>query len=54
MQELKAQGKTMVFVTHSMDLAKSFCTRGVWLCDGVIKMDGPAEEVGDAYLKATT
>lgn len=54
MKELKEQGKTMVFVTHSMDLAKSFCTRGVWLCDGVIKMDGPAEEVGDAYLKATT
>ena len=46
--------KTMVFVTHSMELAKSFCTRGIWLCDGVIKMDGPAEEVGDAYLKATT
>ena len=54
MQELKAQGKTMVFVTHSMDLAKSICTRGVWLCEGVIKMDGNIDDVAEEYLKATT
>ena len=54
MKELKEQGKTMVFVTHSMDLAKSFCTRAVWLCDGVIKMDGSIDDIAEAYLKATT
>ena len=54
MQELKEQGKTMVFVTHSMDLAKSICTRGVWLCEGVIKMDGDIDGVAEEYLKATT
>ena len=37
MKELKKEGKTMVFVTHSMDSAKALCDRAVWLCDGKIK-----------------
>lgn len=51
MKELKAQGKTMVFVSHNMTQVKSFCDRAVWLYNGVIKMDGPTEEVGAEYLK---
>ena len=31
MKELKKEGKTMVFVTHSMNTVKEFCTRAVWL-----------------------
>lgn len=51
MKELKAQGKTMVFVSHNMTQVKSFCDRAVWLYNGKIKMDGPTEEVGIEYLK---
>ena len=51
--ELKAQGKTMVFVTHSMGTVKEFCTRAVWLCDGVVKMDGKPDDVIEEYLKET-
>ena len=40
MQELKKQGKTMVFVTHSMESVRQLCDRAVWLHKGVIKMDG--------------
>lgn len=54
MKELKAEGKTMVFVTHSMDVAKDLCERGIWICDGKVKMDGPSSEVAEAYLKETT
>ena len=54
MKELKEQGKTMVFVTHSLGTVKDFCNRAVWLNNGVIKMDGNPEEVIDAYLKETT
>lgn len=50
MKELKAEGKTMVFVTHSMQTVKEFCTRAVWLKDGVIKMDGTPDEVIKEYL----
>lgn len=54
MKELKTEGKTMVFVTHSMDVAKDLCERGIWICDGKVKMDGPSSEVAEAYLKETT
>lgn len=53
MKELKEQGKTMVFVTHSMNTVKEFCTRAVWLCNGVIKMDGEPDKVIEEYLKET-
>ena len=54
MKEWKAQGKTMVFVTHSLGTVKDFCNRAVWLNQGVIKMDGNPDEVIDEYLKETT
>ena len=33
MKQLKKEGKTMVFVTHSLDSARELCDRAVWLCD---------------------
>ena len=53
MLELKNEGKTMVFVTHSMESVKRLCYRAVWLKDGKIKMDGNTEEVVDEYIKET-
>ena len=54
MTELKEQGKTMVFVTHSLDVVKKLCTRAVWLYNGEIKMDGDTEQVVDEYVRVTT
>ena len=54
MKELKAQGKTMVFVTHSLGSAKELCDRAVWLNKGHIQLDGDVNEVIDEYLKETT
>ena len=51
MKELKKQGKTMVFVSHSMSQVKSFCDRAIWLYNGEIKMDGTVDEVCEEYLK---
>lgn len=53
MKELKKQGKTMVFVTHSMAAVKELCDRAIWLYDGKIKMDGPTKETVEAYVEAT-
>ncbi len=53
MKELKAEGKTMVFVTHSMSAVRELCDRTVWLCDGKIKMDGETNQVVDEYIKET-
>ena len=53
MKQLKAEGKTMVFVTHSLDSAKELCDRAVWLNKGVIKLDGNTNEVIEQYIKET-
>ena len=53
MLELKKQGKTMVFVTHSMESVKKLCNRAVWLYNGKIKMDGKSEEVIKKYVEVT-
>ena len=54
MKELKTEGKTMVFVTHSLSSARELCDRAVWLNKGVVQMDGETDKVIDEYLKQTT
>ena len=54
MRELKKEGKTMVFVTHSMESVKNLCDRAVWLYEGRVKMDGNTDEVVKEYLRVTT
>ena len=51
MKELKEQGKTMVFVSHSMGAVKYLCDRSIWLNNGVIREDGKTEKVVENYLK---
>ncbi len=52
-EELKEEGKTIVFVTHTLGSVKRFCTRAVWLHNGVIKKDGQVKEVIEEYVKET-
>ena len=54
MRELKKEGKTMVFVTHSMESVRNLCDRAIWLYDGKIRMDGNTNEVVNEYLRVTT
>ena len=53
MRELKAEGKTMVFVTHSMESVRNLCGRAIWLYDGKVRMDGNTNEVVEEYLRVT-
>ena len=53
MLNLKKEGKTMVFVTHSMQSVKKLCNRAVWLCDGKIQMDGNVDDVVSKYVEVT-
>ena len=45
MKELKKEGKTMVFVTHSLGSAQELCDRSIWLSNGIIKMDGDTNPI---------
>jgi ABC-type polysaccharide/polyol phosphate transport system ATPase subunit len=42
-------GGTLIVVSHEMDALKTLCTRGVWMDHGRVRMDGPLEEVLEAY-----
>ena len=53
MKQLKKEGKTMVFVTHSLDSARELCDRAVWLNNGVLKLDGNTNKVIEQYIKET-
>ena len=47
--ELKAEGKTIFFISHSLNQVKQFCTKGLWIEDGILKAYGPIEEVSVLY-----
>lgn len=53
MNELKSEGKTMVFVTHSLGAARKLCDRAIWIYEGEVKMDGNTNEVIDEYIRVT-
>lgn len=40
---------TLLFVTHSLETAKEFCSRGIVLEKGTLKFDGPIQEAIDFY-----
>lgn len=43
------EDRTVVIVSHSMSTLRKLCTSILWLHDGEIKMQGPTDEVLDAY-----
>ena len=47
--ELLAQGRTLFFVSHNERDLRRFCTRGLYLDKGGLKMDAPIADVLDAY-----
>lgn len=49
--KLKADGKTIVLVTHSMDTVNKFCTKALLLNNGQVDMIGDPEEVSEKYNK---
>jgi ABC-type polysaccharide/polyol phosphate transport system ATPase subunit len=48
--ELKLRKKTIVLVTHTLDLVTRLCDEAVWLDAGVIRAQGDPKRVVDAYL----
>ncbi len=53
MEEFTRSGRTVVFVSHSLETVVSMCSRAIWLDEGMLRMDGPAGEITDEYGKLT-
>jgi teichoic acid transport system ATP-binding protein len=49
MNEFKAKGKTMFFVSHSIGQMKKFCQKALWLEYGELKAYGAMKEVMPQY-----
>src|SRR4051812_48947026 len=50
--DLRRRGRTVLLVTHSLDLVTRFCDEALWLDGGVAKSQGDPRRVIDAYLMA--
>jgi lipopolysaccharide transport system ATP-binding protein len=46
---MRADGVTLLFVSHSADAVRTHCTRAVWLDAGTVKADAAAESVVQRY-----
>lgn len=51
MMEFKKRGKTIVFVSHSIEQIKNLCDYAIFLKEGKIHSEGKPDEVVKEYLK---
>lgn len=47
--EIRRDAGTVFVVSHSLASIRAMCNRAIWLDKGLIRMDGPVDEVADAY-----
>ena len=51
LRELRDEGKTIVIVTHALDVVKQLCHRAIWIYNGRFQLDGDPVYVIEEYLK---
>lgn len=51
--QFREEGKTILFVSHEHMSVVSFCTRAIWLLDGVIHESGDPERICKNYISYT-
>ena len=51
MKELKNEGKTIVFISHSLPQVRDFCDTAMWIEGGMLKEYGTIDEVCDHYAE---
>jgi lipopolysaccharide transport system ATP-binding protein len=52
MQDVGQEGRTVLFVSHSMSAITRLCQRAILLDQGTVLADGPSQQVAGAYLSA--
>lgn len=51
LEELSKSDKTIVIVSHNLNSMQKLCSRGIWINQGVVQMDGDIDKVVEEYLK---
>ncbi len=54
MNDVTGQGRTVLFVSHSMPIIKSLCSKALFLKNGTISYLGDTEQAIEKYLKKET
>lgn len=54
LREIKANGTTIVIVSHSLGQIEQICEKSIWIHDGKIKEEGIPREVHSVYLDYMT
>lgn len=49
MNELKKEGKTIIFISHSLPQVRDFCQKAMWIEGGKLRRYGDVNEVCDEY-----
>src|SRR3954451_13671527 len=49
MHKMNAAGKTIIFMSHDLDLVTTVCPTGMWLDQGHVRLVGGIEAVGQGY-----
>lgn len=50
MESVAKEGRTILFVSHSMGAITQLCESAMWLENGCLKLSGPAPEIVSSYL----
>lgn len=50
LEEYKNSDKTIVIVSHSLDVVAKLCDRGIWIYQGEVRNDGPIVSVIEDYI----
>jgi ABC-type polysaccharide/polyol phosphate transport system ATPase subunit len=53
-REFRRQGKTLLCVSHSPEMVRTFCDRAIWIDHGQVVRIGPAAEILEAYQRGST
>ena len=53
LKSLFDSGITVILVSHAVGQIRDLCNKAIWIEKGKIIMQGDAEEVCDAYIKAS-
>lgn len=49
LSEIRDEAGTIMMVTHNLSEIRTTCTRAIWLDEGVLRADGPVDDVLAAY-----
>lgn len=49
LEDMMDRASLLVLVSHSMETVRQMCRRAIWLHEGRVRLDGPADEVTAAY-----